>query len=133
MLAPVPVKMTTLLLPAILKAILLLAYRKMLLLPLERVSKSIVANERLPAPSVTIACPLEPPEILTFPKALRLLTPVVVMLVVVISPFAKIILAGVSPTENPATELKGLIAIVVVSSVNDSFTVNDCICIYRFR
>jgi hypothetical protein len=49
------------------------------------------------------------------------------MLVVVISPFARIIFAGVSPTENPATELKGLIAIVVVSSVN------DCICIYRFR
>jgi hypothetical protein len=85
----------------------------MLLLPLERVSKSIVANERLPAPSVTIACPLEPPEILTFPKALRLLTPVVVMLVVVISPFARIIFAGVSPTENPATD--------------------DSICIYRFR
>ena len=129
MLAPVPVKMTTLLLPAILKAILLLAYRKMLLLPLERVSKSIVANERLPAPSVTIACPLEPPEILTFPKALRLLTPVVVMLVVVISPFAKIILAGVSPTENPATELKGLIAIVVVSYLTDC----TCVFIYRFR
>ena len=112
MLAPVPVKITTLLLPAILKAILLLPYRKMLLLPLARVSKSIVANERLPAPSVTIACPELPPLILTFPTALRLLTPVVVMLVVVISPLAKIILAGVSPTENPATELNALIAIV---------------------
>jgi hypothetical protein len=51
------------------------------------------------------------------------------MLVVVISPLAKIILAGVSPTENPATELKGLIAIVVVSSVNDC----TCVFIYRFR
>ena len=33
------------------------------------------------------------------------------MLVVVTSPFAKMILAGVSPTENPATEFKDLIAI----------------------
>jgi hypothetical protein len=31
---------------------------------------------------------------------------------VVILPFAKIMLAGVSPTENPATELNGLIAIL---------------------
>jgi len=121
MLAPVPVKITTLLLPAILKAISLLAYRKMLLLPLARVSKSIVANERLPAPSVTIDCPEVPPLILTLPILLRLLTPVVVMLVVVIAPLAKIILAGVSPTENPATELKGLIAIVVVSSFNEVY------------
>ena len=36
--------------------------------------------------------------------------PVVVKLLVVISPLANIILAGVSPTEKPATEFKDLIA-----------------------
>jgi hypothetical protein len=90
----------------------------MLLLPLERVSKSIVANERLPAPSVTIDCPDVPPVILTLATLLRLEMPVVVMLVVVISPLAKITLLGVSPTEKPPIELKGFRAIVNIPFAN---------------
>jgi hypothetical protein len=47
-----------------------------------------------------------------------LATPVVVMLVVVISPLAKITLLGVSPTENPPIELKGFKAIVDIPFAN---------------
>jgi hypothetical protein len=48
-----------------------------------------------------------------FPIAFRFDLPVVVMLVVVMSPLAKMTVEGVSPTEKPATEFKGLIAIVL--------------------
>jgi hypothetical protein len=55
------------------------------------------------------------------------------MLVVVISPLAKIILAGVSPTENPATELNALIAIVFFPLLDARICLGTCIFIYRFR
>ena len=55
---------------------------------------------------------LLPPVIITLPIAFRFALPVVVILLVVISPFANIILAGISPTEKPATEFKGLSAIL---------------------
>ena len=81
--------------------------------PLDSVPGVTVAQLKLPTPSVLRYCPELPPNIFTFATLPKLAVVLATKLLDVTLPLASIITeVGNSPIEYPATEFKGLIAIL---------------------